>query len=375
MFRLGLLQQEIAFPEDSGTWKVSDFKSELAIPKGKVVQQFGKWGKRGEVKKWKQEDPSNPRDSVTIKVGYMKSIPPHTPSLVILDYPDGVSLGPRTKALPHNVMVMAGNKECKVDPKVSENDPNNLYYCDSSMRCCDENGQPTCCASQPSDAAVIQQVKLWGGVFGIIFLVALGMFFCRKDVNVLPEDRTCCCCRPKATHGMQSDFTQHQVAARECTLSSIHWSYNTMVIEFNMAAKVIQLLCDNLKLIKDSASLKFGPGTYEDSAQQFFINMFRIGQMMDKHTLMENTEALIEWDGDAKTECINRSGIQYFRDLYAYVETVDGKKLQEELEVIFADDVEFLDEHFQVWVENDRDDSIFKGDPLNVPDSHWWWKP
>ena len=173
-----------------------------------------------------------------------------------------------------------------------------------------------------------------------------------------------------------------------------------------MEAKVIQLLRDNLKLIEESFGLEVTQEEFRSSAQQFFINMYEIGQMMDKDALMKNTETFMllkesasklmfcliwlayyvlvfsdrfygrEWDGDATTECIIRSGIQYFRDFYRDIDT-DGsdEKLDDYLTVYFDGEVEFLDDYFKDWVEKDRDDSIFEGGPRAVPDSHWWWKP
>ncbi|CAG0895709.1 unnamed protein product [Darwinula stevensoni] len=121
------------------------------------------------------------------------------------------------------------------------------------------------------------------------------------------------------------NFLPGSVWAKEPKREEVWKGLQVKIIKFNMAAKVIQLLRDNLKLIEDSIGLKFGQEPYESSAWKFFINMFHIGQKMDQHALMENTEVFCdkEWYGDAKTECIIRSGIQYFKDVYGGVD-IDG---------------------------------------------------
>ncbi|XP_043239178.1 uncharacterized protein LOC122390357 [Amphibalanus amphitrite] len=81
-------------------------------------------------------------------------------------------------------------------------DPNQLYTCAEDRRCCTEDAKPSCCGDMDEHEEIMRQVKLWGGVIGVIVLFGLLMWYARWDGQCCDEDTKCCgcCCRRKDKH-------------------------------------------------------------------------------------------------------------------------------------------------------------------------------
>lgn len=129
-------------------------------------------------------------------------------------------------------------KECFADLNGPKDDPNNIYKCADSEKCCQEGGEPTCCREKDTDVAIwdqvclrtewkviflslrlhrfllkslimqsplLLQVKLWGTLSVMILVLALVMWYCRHDGDCCgnkkgQEDHGCiwrCCGKKK----------------------------------------------------------------------------------------------------------------------------------------------------------------------------------
>ncbi|XP_069985917.1 uncharacterized protein [Penaeus vannamei] len=96
-------------------------------------------------------------------------------------------------------------KECFADLNGPKDDPNNIYKCADSEKCCQEGGEPTCCREKDTDVAIWDQVKLWGTLSVMILVLALVMWYCRHDGDCCgnkkgQEDHGCiwrCCGKKK----------------------------------------------------------------------------------------------------------------------------------------------------------------------------------
>ncbi|CAG0924025.1 unnamed protein product [Notodromas monacha] len=147
-------------------------------------------------------------------------------------------------------------KQCLVDETRSANDPNNLYDCGKDANCCFENGQPSCCtptrkmqssvwwmrrgapmtpttcttaermptvalrmdnhlaALRRRPTRQMDQLKLWGGLAGILVLIAIVVLSCRSDIEICKEGTVCCpcCCKPKPHQDDQDPIVSHNRA-------------------------------------------------------------------------------------------------------------------------------------------------------------------
>merc|ERR1711879_148157 len=82
-------------------------------------------------------------------------------------------------------------KDCPVVEELGIDDPNNVFTCKKAEECCTVNLEPACCAQQDMSVAINQQLSLWGPLLGVIFLLALFIWWCRTDEACCDVEKPC----------------------------------------------------------------------------------------------------------------------------------------------------------------------------------------
>lgn len=102
--------------------------------------------------------------------------------------------------------------ECYLDENMAKDNPNNIYRCSKTEKCCKEGGLPSCCSEKPTSVAAWEQAKLWGTLAAMIIVLALLMWYCRHDGNCCGNKKgqrrkgCCCCCGSSSRNPDDSDI-------------------------------------------------------------------------------------------------------------------------------------------------------------------------
>jgi len=82
-------------------------------------------------------------------------------------------------------------KDCPVDTSLGTDDPNNVFTCKTWEKCCTVALKPACCATPEMSDAIMDQVRLWGPLLGILVLLSLFIWWCRTDEACCDVEKPC----------------------------------------------------------------------------------------------------------------------------------------------------------------------------------------